>query len=545
MFHQLLTPIAGNLGLSCATAFVPVLVVMVLMGVLRRPAWQASLWGLVAGVLLAVTVWRMPLPIALSSVAAGATFAVWPVMWIVFNALLLYNISVRAGLFSAFRDWMLEHLPRDKRIILIVIGFSFGSLLEGVAGSGAPIAITGALLVAMGFAPLDAIVYALIFNTAPVAFGALGSPITTLAAVTQIPDVTLGAMVGRQVPFIAPLLPFYVMIAYGGLKSVRALWPVLLVSGGSFAIAQFVCSNYLSYALTDVIAGLTSLILTIAFLKAWRPAPDPRFAPSHSPVAIAAADRPTRPLWQGWIPWVIVSVVVIAWMSLGINHIGEIQIHWPGLHNAVFITAYGAPYPAVWTFQPLATGTAILTASLVTALTMRIAPADLWAATAAAAKQARLPLATITLIVGLAYLLNYAGMSYTLGLGLASVGLLFPLLSPFLGWIAVFVSGSDTSGNALFGNLQVVAAKQIGLSPVLMAAANASGGVMGKMISPQNICIGTVAMGLDGREGQVLARTFKHSLVLTLALGGLVMLQQFVFPQIIPHQAASAAASRK
>ena len=529
MFHQLLTPVAGSLPLSFLVAAVPIAVVLAMLGVLRRPAWQASLAGLATAFIIAVGVWRFPVGLAFDSVAAGAAFALWPVMWIVFNALLLYNIAVVSGRFDAFRSWVLEHLPNDRRVVLVVIGFCFGCLLEGIAGFGTPVAITSALLILVGFPPLEALTYTLIFNTAPVAFGALGVPVTVLGQITGLPAATLGAMIGRQLPFIAFLLPFYVMVVYGGWRSLRALWPVLLVAGGSFAGAQFVSSNLLDYALTDVLSSLVSLIVTLLFLRLWQPAPEPAFA-----VRALAHERSRVPLWQGWLPWIVVSVIVIVWTRLQIFAIGQRVIAWPGLHDAVYITLYKKPYAAFWVFQPLATGTAILVSAILTAALVGVGPGRFWGAVVATWRQARVAIFTVAVIVGLAYLMNYSGMNYTLGLGVASVGLLFPLLSPFLGWVAVFLSGSDTSGNALFGNLQVVAANQLGLHPVLIAATNSSGGVMGKMISPQNIATGVSVTDLKDHEGIVFARTFKHSIALTLLLGLIVLAQQYLVPWMIP-----------
>lgn len=537
MFRQLVTPIADNLFLSFAVAAVPIIVVLILLGIVRRPAWQASIAGLGTALLLAIFVWQLPTGMALNSVAAGATFAAWPVMWIVINALLLYNVSVASGSFDAFRSWMVEHIPNDRRVVLVVVGFSFGCLLEGVAGFGTPIAITSALLVALGFRAVEAIVFTLMFNTAPVAFGALGSPIITLGAVTQLPDDLLGAMVGRQLPIIALLLPFYVIAVYGGLRAIKGVWPILLVAGGSFAAMQFLSSNYLGYALTDVLSSLASLISTLAFVKWWRLAPDPAFALRTGDADAAVTTSPRAPGGaglKGWLPWLILSVVVILWVHLELNTIGEIKVEWPGLHEAIFITTYGRPYAAIWSFQPLATGTAILVATLITLTIFRLPPAALLRAARQTLVQVRLPLATTMTIVGLAYLMNYSGMAYTLGVGIASVGPMFPLVSAFLGWLAVFLSGSDTSGNALFGNLQVVAARQLELDPVLMAATNASGGVLGKMISPQNISTGTSTTDCRGQEGAILARTFKHSVFLTLVLGVIVMIQQHLMPWMIP-----------
>ena len=533
MFHQVLTPIGGSLFLSFLVAVLPIAVVLVMLGVLKRPAWQASLAGLVVAFVIAVGGWDFPVGLALDSAAAGAVFALWPVMWIVFNALLLYNIAVASGRFDAFRDWVLDHLPNDRRIVLVVIGFCFGCLLEGIAGFGTPVAITSALLILVGFPPLEALTFTLIFNTAPVAFGALGVPITVLGQVTGLPAAQLGAMVGRQLPILAVFLPFYVMALYGGRRSVKALWPVLLVSGVSFATGQFVTSNFIDYALTDVLSSLSGLIVTLLFLLVWKPKADPSFAIGGH---ITDAARSARvPAWQGWIPWIVVSVVVIAWTHFKVFAIGQMTFQWPGLHNAVAITLYNdKPYAAIYGFQPLSTGTAILLSAIITAGITGVGPGQFMKAVGATWRQSQIAILTVMLIIALAYVMNYSGLNYTLGKAVASVGFLFPLVSPFLGWVAVFLSGSDTSGNALFGNLQVVAANQLGLNPVLIAATNSSGGVMGKMISPQNIATGVSVTDLKGQEGVVFARTFKHSIALTLLLGVLVLLQQYVFPWVIP-----------
>lgn len=533
MFHQLLTPVAGSVWLSVVVAALPVATVLIVLGVLRHPAWVASLAGALVGLIVAVSLWRFPLSLALDAFAAGFVFAVWPVMWIVVNALLLYNITVLSGRFAAFRRWVLEHLPDDRRVILVVIAFCFGALLEGISGFGTPVAITSALLVLLGFEARDALVFTLIFNTAPVAFGALGVPITTLGAVTHLSDVTLGAMVGRQLPFFSLLLPFYVTALYGGRRSVGALWPVLLVAGGSFALMQFIASNWVSYVLTDVLSSLGALIATVLFLRLWQPRPDPQFRVlSHSREAVDSSAKSSA--WQGWVPWIIVSAVVIAWTSFKVPAYLDTKIAWPHLHNAVFITLYGKAYAAVWDFQLFATGTAILLASVITAVLVGCHPSDFLRAVAITWRQSRLTVLTVGLIMGLAYLMNYSGLTYTLGLGVASAGLAFPLLSAFLGWVAVFLSGSDTSGNALFGNLQVVAAHQLHLNPILIASTNSSGGVMGKMISPQNLATGASVTSLQGQEGAVLARTFIHSVILTVLLGLLVIIQQYLVPWIIP-----------
>ena len=540
MFHQLLTPVGDSLALSFLVAVLPIATVLIILGILKRPAWQAALAGLVVGLLIAVAVWDLPVRIAGASALNGAVFALWPVMWIVVNALLLYNVAVASGRFDAFRAWLIKHLPNDRRVVLIAIGFCFGALLEGVAGFGAPVAITASLLIMCGFPALEALVFVLIFNTTPVAFGALGTPVTVLGAVTGLPAPALAAMIGRQLPFIAAFLPFYVMALYGGWRSIRALWPVLLVAGVSFGVAQYAASNYLDYTLTDVFAALGSLAVTLLFLQAWHPAVDPEFAISHAPTEASTPASRSVPAWQGWMPWLIVTAIVIVWTYKKIASIGQRAIHWPGLDNAVSITLYkDKAYAAVWNFQPLGTGTAILLAAIITALLVGLPPAEFFRCAIRTIRQIWQAVLTVMLIVALAYVMNYSGLAYTLGLAVASTGHWFVLFSPFLGWIAVFLSGSDTSGNALFGNLQVVAARQLQLNPLLFAATNSSGGVLGKMISPQNIATGVSVTDLKGKEGAVLARTFLHSVVLTLVLVVIVIIQQYLLPGMIPSFVSS------
>ncbi len=534
MFAQLVTPVGGSLGLSFIVATLPVLTVLLLLGALRRPAWQAALAGLVVGLVVAVTAWNMPVGLALNAVANGAVFAVWPIMWTVVAALLLYNISVESGYFEALRRWLIIHVPNDRRVVLVVIGFCFGALLEGVAGFGTPVAITSAMLIMVGMRPLDALVFVLMFDTAPVAFGALGIPVTVLGSVTSLPAAQLGMMIGRQLPFIALILPFYVIMVYGGFRSIKALWPVLLVAGGSFAFAQFFSSNYLDYSLTDVFASMASLIVTLLFLKVWSPAHDPEFAIREDALSAVVGTTRVAP-WKGWLPWMVVTAVVIGWTSYKISAIGQQKIAWPGLDKAISITLYhGKPYDAIWAFQPLSTGTAILVACLITTVLVGLSPAALGRCIVKTGQQTWMAIMTVMFVMGLAYLMNYSGLAYSLGAGVASTGSFFVFLSPFLGWIAVMLSGSDSSGNALFGNLQVVAAKQLNLNPVLFAAANSSGGVMGKMISPQNITTGVSVVGMAGQEGKVFARTFIHSFILTAILSVLIVLQQYVLTWMIP-----------
>ena len=533
LFHQLLTPVGDSLWLSFLVAAIPIFVVLIMLGVLQRPAWQSSLAGLVSALIVAIFVWQTPVSIALSSTANGVAFAFWPIMWIVLAALTLYNVALQSGRFDAFRRWVLENLPNDKRIVLIVIGYGFGSLLEGVSGFGAPVAITASLLIMLGFKSIDAVGYALIFNTAPVAFGSLGIPITTLAGVTNYDAHVLGAMVGRQLPFFGLLLPFYVIAMFGGLRSIRDLWPVLFVAGGFFALGQFVSSNYITYELTDVISAGSSLIATVLFLKVWSPKPSAEFALTVPP---EDPNSPFKhiPSWQGWMPWLIMCAIVFVWTELAVATWLAQPIQWPGLHNQVFITLYERPYAAVWNWQPFATGTAILLTAIVTAFVTGQYLGGVVKAFRTAFGQIMLPALTVGAIVGLAYLMNYSGLTYTLGMGVAETGWLFPLLSAFLGWLAVFLSGSDSSGNALFGNLQVVAANQLGFDPVLMAATNSSGGTFAKMISPQNIATGVAVSDLKGKESMIFRRTFIHSIIFTILLGLLVWMTQFHWTWMIP-----------
>jgi lactate permease len=349
-------------------------------------------------------------------------------------------------------------------------------------------------------------------------------------------------MVGRQLPFIALIVPFYVIGIYGGRRSIAALWPMLLVAGGSFALLEYFASNFADYRLTDILSSLGSLIITILFLRTWRPAPDPKYAlraefhaeAAATGAAVTGAATPAA-AWQGWLPWLLVSAVVIGWTFLKIFTVGDVKIPWPGLDNAVFITLYNHPYAAVWDFQPLATGTAILFASVLTAAFVGVDPRGFIACARRTWGQVWIAVITVALVLGLAYLMNYSGMTYTLGKGVASLGILFPLASALLGWVGGFLTGSDTSANALFGNLQVVASNQLQLNPILFAATNDSGGALGKMISPQNLTTAVSVSDLKGKEGVVFARTFVHSIALTVMLCILVVIQQFLIPGIIPR----------
>lgn len=565
VFCQPLAPVANNLFLSFLVGIIPILVVLILLGIVRRPAWQAALAGLIVGLIIAIAVWGMPLNLAISSTLNGFAFALLPVMWIVWNAMWLYNIAVRSGKFELFRRWMVYNVPPDRRVLMLLIGFSFGALLEGIAGFGTPVAIGSAILIALGFPVLEAIVITLIFNTTPVAFGALGAPVVTLAGVTGLSASPLAAMIGRQLPFFSLLLPFYALLIFTGARSLRTAWPLALVAGLSFAVTQFAISNSPAYQLTDVLASLVSLICVILFVQVWKPRDMDQYqanlsiatptatAPSTGSSAVgeegvpvpvsgnatAGGGKPSAgEAILAWMPWVLVSAIVIIWTFAKVALVGQQLINWPQLHKLIFLTLYGKAYTAVYTFQPLGTGTAILVAVVLTTIIVVVAgssPGIFLQALADTWKQLRFAILTVVLIVGLAFLFNYSGMAYTVGLAISKVGAIFPFFSVFLGWIACFLSGSDTSSNALFGNLQVVAARQLKLSPILMAATNSSGAVMSKMISPQNVTTGVSTSDMVGKEGLVIRRTFLHSIILAAVLGVIVMIQQYVIPGIIPR----------
>jgi lactate permease len=525
-----------SLTLSGLAAAVPLAVVLLLMGVLRRSGLLSSTCGLLAAAMLASTIWHMPFHLAAWSVLYGYLFAIWSILWIVFNALWLYNLSVEAGSFDLLRYWMEKHASGDACVQAILVAFSFGALLEGSAGFGAPVAVTGCLLVGLGFEPIRAVLVALIANTAPVAFGALGVPIIALAGVTGLDVMKLSSMVGRQLPLLSFILPAYLALVVGGYKGLRRSWPAALVAGASFAAAQFLVSNIWGPFVTDIVAAITSIAFLTAHLKLSKR--------SSKPAAMAVGALPNgdgigTPLPLGaavraWLPWVSLSGVMILWSYFRLFQRGQFPITISGLHNNVLISLYQKPYAAVYAFQPLTGGTAVLVATVLTAMCFRVKPVVFARSGKAALQQLIKPGLTVLMIVGLAYLFNYSGMAYTLGAVVAHVGVIFPLLSSYLGWIACFLSGSDTSSNVLFGNLQVAAAHNLHLSEVLLAATNSSGAVTGKMISPQNIAVGVTTVGLIGKEGSVLRCTFWHSVLLAGLLGVLALAQAYWIPGVVP-----------
>lgn len=530
MWHQPIDPVLHSMALSALFAVVPLAFLLILMGILRKSAGTSAAWALAVALLVALTVWRMPAGLAVMSAVFGFVYGLWPIMWIVFAALWLYNLAVDTGSFEMLRHWMTEKASGNMCVQAIVVAFCFGALLEGTAGFGAPVAIGAFLLVAMGFTARRAVTVALIGNTVPVAFGALGIPIVALAGVTGLDLNKLSAMVGRQLPFLSLVIPVYLVLVVAGPSGLKEVWPAALVGGGAFALTQFGVSNFWGPYAPDILASAVSIAAMVVLLHFWHPPVSPG----------AAADLPKSParasshVVRAWLPWAVLAAVMVVWSYLKLFDRGSLKLPVPDLHNAIFISLYGKPYAAVYAFQPLAAGTAALVATLLSALLLRATPYQFAVAGLKAAKQLASPALTVGLIVALAYLYNYSGMTYTLGAALASLGVLFPFASGFVGWIACFMSGSDTASNLLFGNLQVAAAHQLGVSPILLAATNSSGAVTGKLISPQNICIGVTTVGLIGREGEILRTTIWHSLLLATLLSALALAQAHALSWMVP-----------
>lgn len=523
---QPLAPL-GSLPLSALAAALPLAIILVLMGVLRRSGLFSALCALASAAALAIFLFRMPTPLVAWSALYGVLYALWPILWVVFTALWLYNLTQATGKFDLLRRWIEQHASGDPAVQVLLVAFCFGALLEGTAGFGAPVAMTAFLLVSLGHPARRAVLTALIANTAPVAFGSLGIPILALAGVTGLPLNQLSAMAGRQVPVLSLLLPAYLIVVTDGFSGLRKRWPIALVTGLSFSLTQFFVSNFAGPYLADVLAACISIVATVAFLKL-----RPRSA-DVTP-AIQAAPLTARESFLAWLPWALLSGVVILWTWLKL--IPTAQFLWPipSLHNGVLITLYHRPYAALYTFQPFAAGTAALVATILTTIALRAPASYFFSSGLATFRQLRKPGLTVLIIVALAYLYNYSGMAYTLGAAFAQVGPAFPFLSGFLGWIACFLSGSDTAANLLFGNLQVAAAHQLHLSPILLAATNTCGAVAGKMVSPQNIAVGVTTVGLIGQEGKVLRSAFFHSLLLATIISCIAFAQAYWLPWMIP-----------
>jgi lactate permease len=554
----------GSVGLSTMAAAVPLLLLLGLL-VLGASAPKAALAGLVSALCMAAFAFDMPVPAALAAAGYGACFGLLPIGWIVFSAVFLYHLTVRAGQFEVLKQSVAAISP-DRRMQVLLIAFCFGTFLEGAAGFGTPVAISAAMLIGLGFRPLYAAGLALIANTSPVAFGALGTPILTLAKVTGISEFTLSQMAGRQLPFFSLLIPAWLVFVMAGWRGVCGCWPAIVVGGGSFAAIQFVTSNYHGPTLVDVLGGVGSMIALTVLLRFWKPREVWRF-PDEPPAADEVlAPHPTpRQVAYAWTPWVMLSVLLLLWgwptvkiflnggASERPNALAGYTTHSfdvPYLANAIYrgpevakeriTTADGIqrakePEAAVYDFNWLsATGTSLFLAAVVSAFWLRIRPRDFFAQLLDTAWQIRWAAFTIACMLALAYTTKYSGIDATLGLAFTQSGWFYPFFAPMLGWLGVALTGSDTSANALFGSLQQITAEQLHLNPVLIVASNSTGGVMGKMIDAQSIVVAAVATGQSGQEGRILRFVFWHSVVLASLIGLLTLLQAYVWPWMIP-----------
>jgi lactate permease len=546
MYKQVLDPVSHSLGWTSIFAILPLLVLFVLLGIVRMKAHWASLITLAVAIIVAVAVYSMPFGQAGDSALEGAAFGFWPIMWIVINALWIFNLTEATGHFAVLRR-AFASVSDDPRVQVVVIAFCFGALLEALAGFGTPAAICGIMLVGLGLPPLQAAAVCLIADTAPVAFGAIAIPITTLGEVSGLPTHNLAQMVGRQTPFLALIVPFVLIFVTDGRRGLRDAWPAALVAGLTFGAIQFAVSNNVNYQLTDIIASIVAAGAVVALTRVWTPAagaPVEFGGPSGARPAIAGgataqpaverrvrADegRPLRriELFEAFVPYIIITVV-LGIVSLNSVHDQLVksttEFSWPGLH--IFGATGKPPKSEIFKLDWFtAAGTWLLVSGLLTVLALRIRPALAFRTYFTTLNQIKWALLTVCTVLALAYVMNFSGQTVTLGTWAAGAGGFFAFLSPLIGWFGTAVTGSDTSTNSLFGALQVTAAKQASLSPTLMAAANSSGGVLAKMVSPQNLAIGAAAVGLAGREGDIFRRVIGWSILLVLVMAVLVYLQ--------------------
>jgi lactate permease len=538
MWPQVYDPL-GNVLFSTLFAALPVVVLLGSLAFLKLQAHVAALLGLASALVVATLVFGMPWPLAGATAAYGAAYGLMPIGWIILNVIFLYQLTNERGLFAILRG-SITTVTRDRRLQLLLVAFCFGAFFEGAAGFGTPVAVTGAILIGLGFSPLAASGLSLIANTAPVAFGALGTPIIALQSVTDLGLHDLSAMVGRQLPIFSVIVPFWLVWAFAGARGMLAVWPAVLVAGISFAVPQFLISNFHGPWLVDVVSSVISMGALVLFLKIWTPKRTWLLPGESDGPAAQASSTPTRAdLWRAWVPWIILSVLVFVWglpqMKAWLDGISVIRVPVPSLHNLIErvppVVPTSRAEPAVFVFNWLsATGSGILLAAIVAGLVMRYSVIELARVYWRTIKLVRFSLLTIAAMLALGFTTRYSGVDATLGLAFAQTGWLYPFFGTLLGWLGVALTGSDTSSNVLFGSLQRITAEQLDLSPTLMAAANSSGGVMGKMIDAQSIVVASTATRWYGHEGEILRYVFFHSLVLACLVALLVMLQAYVPP---------------
>ena len=540
MWQQNYLGVGNNLWLSASVAAMPILLLFFLIGIRRMPSWKAVLCALATAMLTAWIVFGAPATIVVSSFLYGAAFGLFPICWVILPALFIYRAILESGQFEVIKD-SIAHLTSDARLQVLLIAFAFSAFLEGAAGFGAPVAIAGAMLAGLGFDRFQAARLCLLANTAPVAFGSIGIPVITLAGLTNLPLLQLSAAVGRIVPLISLVIPCYLMVVFVGWKRTRPVLPAVALVSVVFAGGQFLVANFMGPFLVIVLSSVAAMVALVVLLKFWRP--------RDTSAADTAGQTPVRrhsalAVLRAWTPYLLVVVFVLLWGYTPFKTWldGATTIRWNvlGLHNLVIrmppVSKAATPVSAVFVLNGLsAAGTAVMLAGILGGFALGLRPRKLFIVFAATTRQVAMPALTISSVLGFAFLMNYSGMIATLGLACAATGRLFPFFSAFLGWLGVFVTGSDTSSNALFGNLQVVTAETLKLSPMLAAAINASAGGLGKMISLQSIAIVLAATGMPASDESKLFRwALRHSMLLTALVGLLVMLYAHLLPQVIP-----------
>ncbi|EIM27067.1 L-lactate transport [Microvirga lotononidis] len=553
MWSQVYNPF-GNATLSTIAAAIPVVLLLAMIASGKVKAHIAAVIALLAAIAVSIFLFTMPAGLATRAALFGVATGMFPIGWIILNVIFLYRLTVERGWFATLQQ-SVGDLTTDRRLQLLLVAFSFGAFFEGAGGFGTPVAVTGAILIGLGFSPLAASGLSLIANTAPVAYGALGAPIQGLASVTGFDPYVLGAMVGRQLPFFSVIVPFWLIWVFAGFRGMLQIWPAILVCAVSFAIPQFLISNYINPWIVDIGASLISMACLVGFMRIWRPreiwtspalrtrdiSADTIVRPA--PLGAGAANVSPNPsrseVIRAWVPWIILSIIVAiwgtGWFKALVNPIFTWNYPVPGLHNMVQkvapIVATPTAEPAVFAFTYMSyTGTGVLIAAIIAGFVMGFSPLRLVTAWFETIWVLRYSLITIAAMLAIGTLTRFSGVDATLGLAFAGTGILYPFFGTLLGWLGVALTGSDTASNVLFGGLQRITSEQLGLSPILMAAANSSGGVMGKMIDAQSIVVASTATNWFGHEGSILRFVFWHSIVLACLVGGLVMLQAYVSP---------------
>jgi lactate permease len=535
-WNQIIDPF-NNIIVSALVASIPVIIIF--WSLLKKvKGYMTSLLTLAGAIVIAFFAYHMPFKLIMLSTLHGALYGLFPICWIIISAVFLFNITVKSGQFEVIKDFMASITP-DRRLQALFIAFSFGSFLEGAAGFGAPVAISGAMLVGLGFNPLYAAGICLIANTAPVAFGSVGTPILMASRMSDIPELAISQMVGRTLPLLSLMIPFYLIVIMSGFKKSLEVFPAILVSGASFSIVQWFTSNYMGPMLPDVLAGLASIFSLLLLLKFWKPKSIWRFSEEPSNSFVSIIKYSPLQILRAWSPFIIMTLFIVAWglqpVKDLLNSIAFFKFEIPGLNGSIF-KPDGTPLVIkAFEFNYLsASGSAVVLATLISIPLIGISFKESFKIFSSTLQQLIFPIITIASIVGYAFVANYSGMSITMAFALASTGILFPFFSPILGWLGVFLTGSDTSANALFSKIQSTTADSLGFDPVVAVSANASGGVTGKMISPQSIAVGAAAVGLVGKESDLFRFTFKHSFLMLLVICVLTCLQVYVMKWMIP-----------